>query len=362
MLREFDRVMKKRMFSALAWALVLTTIFAMLFCIEIGLRTLGFEPWLPDRYRGKSECDYKESNIDPAGKPANYRPMLGLANPPGIVKATMWDGYVWYATNLDNGLRITHPVESYEHKQSKPKSEIWVLGCSVTYGFGLRDDQTYPWLLQSHLPQYEIRNWGALGYGTLHSFIQLQEAFKSEKRPLVVVLAYASFHDDRNTMFRPMRKIRSSWVGQNCFVVPYARIGPTGALHVHAPEEVCYNELPLMRYSAFIHILERTYNAADRFFHTDHSVSVTREIFRQIIRLCQQNEVCPVVAGITQDPSTGNVLAFCESLGAKVIDISVDVRLAENRLLQDPHPSAKAHEHYASALHSFLVRHALNCL
>ncbi len=39
-------------------------------------------------------------------------------------------------------------------------------GCSFTFGHGLNDQDTWPWLLQEHLPEVHVMNAGCMGYGT----------------------------------------------------------------------------------------------------------------------------------------------------------------------------------------------------
>ncbi len=63
-----------------------------------------------------------------------------------------------------------------------------------------------PGWFKKKLPQYEIVNFGVSGYGTIHSLIQFQEALKTRTTPKIAIIAYAWFHDARNTFLRKRKK------------------------------------------------------------------------------------------------------------------------------------------------------------
>jgi len=71
---------------------------------------------------------------------------------------------------------------------------------------------------------------------------------------LVVVLAYASFHDVRNTFVRLRRKDAAPANALGPLVQPFARLGADGRLHF-SMADVVYREAPLMRVSAVAHAL-----------------------------------------------------------------------------------------------------------
>src|SRR6185503_2200430 len=122
---------------------------------------------------------------------------------PGQLRLTLMNDYSFRVTHLSNGLRITHPLAD---PIAENRDQIWIFGCSFTHGFGVNDDGTYPWILQSRLTGYEIVNFGTDGYGSVQSLIQFEEALQAGRKPALVIVAYASFHDMRNAMTRLWRK------------------------------------------------------------------------------------------------------------------------------------------------------------
>lgn len=109
------------------------------------LTLVGFEFAL--RLTGQRPMQVYDSNI--AAKFGEYffalHPNLGYVHLPGEFEISLTKDYSFVATNLESGLGITHPLETYDIERNA--DEIWVLGGSVTYGWSINDDETYSWLL-----------------------------------------------------------------------------------------------------------------------------------------------------------------------------------------------------------------------
>jgi hypothetical protein len=238
------------------------------------------------------------------------------------------------------------------------KKEMWVFGDSITYGWSVNDEEAYPWLLREKFPDYEVVNFGVSGYGTLHSLIQLREALKNGKRPELVILAYASWHDVRNTFIRIRRKMLAPSAHLGPLAQPYARLTSDGKLDIFM-DTVEYREFPLMRYSAFMHALEESYDRYEERHARSHEV--TKAIIKEMSDLCRSQQIEFVVVSLTSDPTTSDMLEYCQREGRKTANIWVDMNIKENNNLPfDSHPSALAHQQYASKLESFLRSNVLN--
>lgn len=163
------------------------TLVSVLVLLELGARLAGYRPWAPVR---------ADIVVEPGQTFFKPHPSLGYSHYPGQFKLTLGGSYVFTATRGENLYRITHPVMQTPSDNGN-KEEIWIFGDSVTYGWSVNDDESYPWLLQKEFPKYEVMNFGVSGYGTLHSLIQLKEELQKKRAPRIVVLAYASWHDPR---------------------------------------------------------------------------------------------------------------------------------------------------------------------
>jgi hypothetical protein len=331
----------------LNFGLLLFSILVALGGAEAAVRGLGYQPW--------QVKDIKIA-VEPGGKFFTPHPTLGYTHLPGKFQVTLPDGYTFEVTHLADTLRITHPLNTYG--VGSRKDEIWIFGCSFTHGWTLNDAETYPWLLQAQMPEYEIVNFGVSGYGTLQSFIQFQEALAKRPQPKLVILAYASFHDQRNTLLRLRSKQIVPWNKLGSIVQPYATLDEQGNLNV-AIAEMTYREFPLMRDSALMNLIETTYDyKVEDAFYESHTVS--KAIIREFSRLAKAHAVELVVAGLLSDPLTADMLAYSREQGITTVDISVDLSIPANRNWpHDPHPSPAANRRYAQKLASCLERDVL---
>ena len=236
---------KRKTLPYMIYLLILAVLFVTV--AEVVLRAKGVNPWQ------KNEVSIQ---VDPGGTFFRAHPTLGYTHIPGRFTVTLGSGYSFNVAHLPNTLRITRPIDSY--KKPERKEEIWIFGGSFTHGWSINDEETYPWLLQERFPEYDVVNFGVSGYGTIHSMLQFREALKT-KTPKVAILAYAGFHDERNTFSRTRRKRVVPWNRLGPLVQPYAQLDRKGKLQ-YSFADVEYSEFPMMRYLALAHFIEMNYN------------------------------------------------------------------------------------------------------
>ena len=336
---------KKRLwFRLLYYPLMALLIFSV---AEIAVRIKGFRPWTTTR---------PDIVVEPGGKFYQAHPLLGYTLLPGHYKVTLAGSYSYEVTNLDSTLRITHPLSTYP---GGVKKGIWIFGDSVTYGQSVNDEETFCWLLQERFPDYEIVNFGVMGYGELHSLIQLRESLNHGDKPKLVILTYASWQDVRSTFIRLRRKIVAPTASLGPVNQPYARLNSDGRLDI-LTDALVYRPFPLMGYSAFINFLEESYDKYEE--RQSRSHEVTKAIIKEISALCRAQGIELVVAGLTSDPTTADMFEYLKGDGIKLVNISVDfLNIKENNNLPyDSHPSAVAHRQYADKLDAFLRNSVLN--
>jgi hypothetical protein len=308
---------------------------------EIAARVAGHKPWDKPLY---SPIENRLIRVEADDE-------LGYRLRPGAFAVSYRDGYEARSTHSPDGHRVTRAQDRDE--TGPPKKAIWVLGCSFTYGQSLNDEETYPWLLQEMMPGQRIVNFGTVGYSNVQSLIQLKRALTGGAKPAVIVLAYASFHDERNSTLRSWRKWK-----QPGFIQPYAAFGPDGDLQYFI-EPIQYTPFPLMRYSALMHFFEETYDRQEAVWLRSHDVS--KAIVREFASVARANGIRFVVAGIGHDALTAEMLDFCKVEGIMTVDISVDLTDPQNVNLphDELHPSPRANRIYAERLHSYLVSNRL---
>lgn len=328
-------------------------IFILYFSILIGLFLIGCEIIL--RARGFKPYTPVELNIkiEPGGKLFCPHPTLGYAHLPGKFKVTLKGGYSFELTHLTNGLRATRPL----NQTPAGDKSIWIMGCSFTHGWSLNDNQTYPWLVQDALTNYDVLNFGVNGYGTVQALFQFREYLKSLKKPAIVVLTYAYFHDERNTFLRSWRKAIVPYNKLGTISPPYARFDKNGNIAFYTNPAI-YNEFPFQRYSALIHFIEQKYNELEDRKVKSHQV--TKAVIEIFANECKQKGIEFVLASITRGNINADVLEFCKKRGIKAVDISVSLSDPKNRNLPyDDHPGVLAHRQYAEKLLNYLKSNRL---
>jgi hypothetical protein len=94
----------------------------------------------------------------------------------------------------DDGFRVTPGSEG--HKGPKGGQRANFLGCSVTFGEGLNDGDTFPARVGNKLPQTQIKNYGIHGYG-MHQALAILESDRDTSGTLNFVLT-APWHAERS--------------------------------------------------------------------------------------------------------------------------------------------------------------------
>ncbi|MFC1851428.1 SGNH/GDSL hydrolase family protein [candidate division CSSED10-310 bacterium] len=311
---------------------------------EIFVRSKGEEPFQKHR---------PDVQVEPGGKYFQKDKNLGYIHLPGEFKITIKDTFTFFTTHRKNTLRITHPPAADADFAQKDK--IWIIGCSITHGWSLNDDETYPWLLQEKIPHYEIINFGISGYGTVHFLIQIEEALKTMKKPKLIILTYASFHDTRNTFSLVRRRIVYEWNFLGPVTQPYASLDQKGRLVLHQADDVVYSPWPFSSYSALINYLEKKYiqRVSSRLPH----FAITQALIERIKQRCEKESIPLIVAGIKDNPhhKMKKMLQACDNLKIPTVDMSVDLTIKKyTNLPYDAHPSALANQIYAQKLFLFL--------
>jgi hypothetical protein len=307
---------------------------------EVALRITGFEP-RSDASAGKGWV------IEPEEGLFRYSERRGYAYGPGDFVVTLPSGLVFRIGHGPDGLRRTAPLTVHREPVAKP--EVWILGGSFTHGWSVDDDQTYPWKLQELLPETDVVNFGVGGYGTLLSWLQFEEALDLQPAPAVVVIAYGSFHDERNTWTRSWRRAIAPARPQDARPIPRAVLAGGNSFEV-VRQKPGYHAFPLVHVSALSNLLEDKYGRFENRLVL-HSRQVTESILLAFRERCAEEGVQLVVAGIMDNDATQRRLEFCAAAGIDTLDISVNLdREGFRNLPHDEHPGSLAHTSYAGRL------------
>gem|GEM_PF-3558343 len=107
-----------------------------------------------------------------------------------------------------------------------------------------------------------------------------------------------------------------------------------------------------------IHFIERVVNTLKS--HPEYNQKVSKALIEKIKKLCLENKIHFVLAGIASDRKTLEMLNYFNSRGTLVTDISLSNK--SGIFSNDPydgHPNAYANSYYANKLYNFLIKNKL---
>jgi hypothetical protein len=307
--------------------IVATTLAAVLGLgiIEIVLRLVGRGPW-PERIFANEPTMHQDD------------PVLGWTNLEG---RNRFPGYVPGAPEIEMNFWSEGRRASAPAPVTAP-SQLVLLGCSVTQGWGISDSETYAWRLQERFPDVEVRNYGTGGYGTWQSYLTLQRALPTCPDPRLVLYAFIEHHETRNIASVEWLEMLSRYARRGHIDTPYATIDGNGNLVGHPPEH--YLLLPLCRQLATVAGLQSLYMAQKTSARADQGRAVTERTIVEIDRFCREKRVPFAVLLLMATPATHEHYArFLEAQGIETIDC-VRAVTAEFQIPGNPHPNGLMNE------------------
>jgi hypothetical protein len=171
---------------------------ALSITLAFGVGEVGARQMLHPPYRVRDlSAGHKFTVVQGAGGHVSD-PEIGWVLPPGTVQVrdrpVGRDGSPQFGViySMEQGRRLTAC-----QRQHGP--EIICTGCSFTFGEGLEDQDTWPWLLQKSLPDYSVTNVASMAYGTDQALLAAQrEASGAAHAARVVILGFGDFQIERN--------------------------------------------------------------------------------------------------------------------------------------------------------------------
>ena len=344
--RNYQHFEKIKLYNIIKLVFGNMVIFMILFSIcEIGLRSKGH-----GTYPGKRP----NIEVTSGGKYFEKDSLLGYRHKAGKFNIKLNGEFEFTTTHDTSTRRLTSQNENYED-QIKP--EMWIFGCSFTHGWSINDDETFPWLIQSHLSNVKIINWGVSGYGTIHFYLQLKEALINRVKPNLVIINHANFHFIRNTLSYGIERATSKWNFLGKVDRPYAKLDKKGIMHV-LYSDFDYYPWEISKYSTLAFFFQKKYESYLDNKKEEERVEITKIILDKIVSLCHKNSVQLLLTNIGKDANfIGN---YSSEKNTPFVDISVDLREDGNtNKPYDGHPSKKANKIYAKKLNTYLIEKSL---
>lgn len=273
----------------------------------------------------------------------------------GTFSVTLNDGLKYTATQI-GGNRVT----KYSNLSCYPaRRTIDIHGCSFTYGTGVDDSLTFPFLVQDRFNETNITNYGIPGFGAIQALLKLKEKNENDIMPDVVIFCYADFQNERDELNASFQKKIS--IGYNASKLalkedltrnwnfPFGKI-QNGKIEIKSKPFNEFNKVDLLStYSAF-------WNQVELLIEPAVSQEVSFAAIQEIDKICKTNETRFIVACLTDGNS---IKEFCKVKNIELLDMYVPVHRSDYNLMPyDRHPNAKAHKEYADLIIAFLEKGA----
>ena len=313
--------------------------------VEIGLRISGVKP-----YRGE-----ERSIILSPHSFIESDPVLGYKPRPGLYQSTYNFGLVSWSTHWPDNSRATRP--DLNSHSGAPRIHIY--GCSYSYGFNISDSMSMAWKMQEQMPDFDVRNYAFIGYGINQVYLSLKNHLENGIIPSVIVVNYASIHDERNVLTTNYKASLSLFSTQralselNSISWPAYGLNSSGELVLNY-EDIIYEKRPLAQHSSIVRYIWHQRTLAE--FRKTNAQMVSFKLLFAIYELAKKHGSRLVVTGIVGDNKTRQVLGRCREASIPTLDISVDYRNSVFTLHPyDPfHPSSLATSHFAKTIVEFL--------
>ena len=309
--------------------------------LELTFRTLGYSTpkFATFQMRG--------TKMEP--KPLfNPDTLVGLKLDSGTFKIYYEDGAYWRCTNDRKGNRITSRdslpnIEPYKH--------IDIFGCSFSYGTGLSDTETYPFLLQKLIGGYRINNYALPGVGMAANFVRITQQIPVDSGSLVVY-AYIESHD-----FKTNNANRKIMYPSRNFLKDYYFLYLTESLKV-VRTQYDYKPWPFIQYSAFLNFLEDRYLAFRDDLKSKHQAS--KNAVSYLNEFCKKRKAHFLFVILQNDETCMDMLSYCKRSYIDCADVSVDISNNKYNLKpHDDHPNFEANKIYSKKIYEHLLRNNL---
>ncbi|QGY40649.1 hypothetical protein GM415_11115 [Pseudodesulfovibrio cashew] len=157
-------------------------------------------------------------------------------------------------TTDDKGRRVTGTGS-----ENAPTAEngISFYGCSNTFGWGLDDEATYPWLVAKARPGCSVRNYGVSGY-SLYQILLTMEKTIEQDHPAVAVLGFSPGLEARSVSDHHYLRIVGEQGGTPPSCLSVAKKNGKRILKRFGTE--AYKRLPLSGRSPLVKLAERLLN------------------------------------------------------------------------------------------------------
>lgn len=302
---------------------------------EVGLRVIGVRPW-KDYLVGREEPTIVEEDA-----------VLGWRNKGGkfVIPAYTETGCDSSVTISAVGDRSAGPLWGEGYRTA------FILGCSFTYGWGLSDEQTYPWKVQKRLSGVKVLNYGSPGYSTFQSLLVLEREI-NRSSAAVVIYGFIEHHEDRNVAPAYWVETLNRYSRRGHTRVPFCTLNGDGSILRHNPYGV--PGFPFKTYSSLAAWLEGSYLRFESRGRLEDKRQVTEQLLIRMDAICKENKIGFAVALLSMTEDTrAHYLRFLSGSCIEYIDCVVN--LSPDMVIPgEGHPNEMCNSYWASSIASWI--------
>ena len=316
--------------------LIFLSIFITIFFIEILLRINNQGPW------GQLNIERNDPIFNKPHKTLGWVPKEGSYE----FQPFSEDGDKFEINILDDGSR------KVTSKQINTKDDLIFLGGSITFGWGVNDNQTFASKLQDNINNYRIKNFSVGGYGTYQSFLRLEEILSKSNDIKVVVAIYVPHHSLRNIGDEFWLRTLTKHSKRGSIELPYVSIDDNQELVRHKP--ISYIKTPLIDKLAISNKLAKRIMKFRLSGNEQNRYLVTNEVFKEMNKITKEKKIKLVIANISDDDKALN--PYLETLITNKIDyFNCNIEATDNLIIKgDGHPNDLLHSKFSSCIYQNL--------
>ena len=245
-------------------------------------------------------------------------------------------------------------------------NEILIIGGSFTQGWGVNDNETFSYKLQKKYNDFKIYNFGQGGYGSVQSFLLLEEQIKKIKSPKLVIYGIIQHHEYRNIAHVSWLRMLSQYSSRGHILTPYGSVGIDNQLTFNQP--IGYTKFPYREMSSIITLIEKVYNKLngrkrvyiEKTKKKKQQLIVTKKIILKMKEISEKFGSKFILVNLDWQGSfkEENYEIFLKTNGIRFLNCSVPIN--EKFFIQnDYHPNKNAHTYYKECLVGYIEKEGL---
>ncbi|MBN8828220.1 MAG: hypothetical protein J0H68_05890 [Sphingobacteriia bacterium] len=339
--------MNKTLKFYIFYILIFIFIILVILLSEIGLRLLGYKPFVP----------YPKKPFEPVMHQID--PDTGIINKAGIYEySTTPEGEKIKITILSDSSRSSENVDKVDLNK-----KIYFFGCSIGFGWAVDDKYVASNVIAKYTP-YESVNLSVGGLGSYEALLLLKRAAKKwayNNKPKAIIYQAATHHANRNVMDPLWVHIKDNMNKLiNANGQPYIRLDSKGNIKEFRHKKRFI--FPLREYSALMALLEEAYLNVKYGITFEEAREINLKVISEMNNVAKKFEIPFFVVFVYSTDIEYYQTAFSQ-LNIKSFDCNHQKYNSGDpnfKVPVDNHPNASVHEYYAKCIIKNLGLELLN--